>query len=98
MTPDKVSLACRSRRATNQRGRYCVCKIVGLLCMVLVFATTVRASNSQIRTQNEWSEEGGVIRSQEKDSQGSQLNRVAIIGKPINKNNGKPHSSLRFLH
>jgi hypothetical protein len=83
MTPTKVRLARRRGQATNQRGRYSACKIVGLLCMVLVFAGTVRASNSQIGDQNV--RLTGVQPMQEplggeKVLRDPQLNRVAIIG------------------
>lgn len=87
MIPIKVRLARGRRQANNQRGHYSVCKMMGLLCMVLALATTVRASNSQIGVQNVQLAEVQPRQeplSGEKGPRDFPLNRVAIIGKPVN--------------
>lgn len=95
MTGMKVTLVRRRLQATARRRRFPPAySVLGLLCIVLLSATTVLARICQIGNDNEWCDEGGMAGSRachsmqkplggEKDLHEPRLNRVAIIGKSI---------------
>lgn len=92
-----MAYRCEQPNRRHHRHPYPIWSILGMLCMILLFATSVRAEIGQIGAENETPKENGLTTSRAQhnlqlieqtpkplnggNNQETHPNRVAIIGK-----------------